>query len=147
MNINFYVVTKPEDIFLHQKTKKYAWREEIKDMEGKWQQLEEKSSNKTKESYSSACDDDLVSCKKPKYIEEYNRAVEDILEKVKVHDKLRDNYSSTPKKTSWKKEDYDIEDEIRKLKEKNNLRKSTINDDIKTPTFTERYLQRQINMY
>ena len=98
-----------------------------------------------KEIYSTACDDDLVSCKKPKYIEEYNKAVEDILEKVKVHDKLRDNYSSTPKKTSWKKEDYDIEDEIRKLKEKNNLRKSTINDDIKTPTFTERYLQRQIN--
>ena len=108
-------------------------------MEGKWQQLEEKSN------YSHACDDGLVSCKKPKYIEEYNKAVEDILEKVKVHDKLKDNYSSTPMKASWKKEEFEIEDEIRKLKEKNNLRKSTIHDDIKTPTFTERYLQRQIN--
>ena len=52
-------------IFLKQETKKYAWREEIKDMEGKWQTLEEKSSNKMKEIYSDVSGDDLVFCKKP----------------------------------------------------------------------------------
>ena len=146
-NITYIHVTLSQKYILNQKTKKYAWREEIKDMEGKWtgKQLEEKSSIQLKEIYSNACDDDLVSCKKPKYIEEYNKAVEDILEKVKIHDKLKDNYSSTPTKTSWKKEDFEIEDEIRKLKERNNFRKSTIQDEIKAPTFSERYLQRQIN--
>ena len=101
---------------------------------------------------------DQFSNKKPKYIEDYNKTVEDILEKVKLQEKLKENsWSSAPRKTSWKREDFDIEEEIRKLKEKNMLRKSTMLSD-KTddtdarkvkievkPSFTERYLQKQID--
>ena len=101
---------------------------------------------------------DQFSNKKPKYIEDYNKTVEDILEKVKLQEKLKENsWSSAPRKTSWKREDFDIEEEIRKLKDKNMLRKSTMlsdkTDDMDTrkvkvevkPSFTERYLQKQID--
>ena len=134
----------------------------MRDLEGGRQQLTEKNSYKMKEIVINDGPgwDSRAECHhRPKYIEDYNRAMEDILEKVKLHDKLKTNSmsSSLPRKTSWKKEDFDIEEEVRKLKEKNMLRKSTMlsdkHDDIDArkvkievkPSFTERYLQKQID--
>ena len=100
------------------KKKNYVWREEMKGMEDKWISLNEKGSKTTRE------DENM----NPKYIDDYNKTVENLLTQIKSDRKLAD-ITPVPKNKIFSEMDMmDIEKDVRKLQEKNNLRRSLITE-------------------
>ena len=100
------------------KKKNYVWREEMKGMEDKWISLNEKGSKTTRG------DENM----NPKYIDDYNKTVENLLTQIKSDRKLAD-ITPVPKNKIFSEMDMmDLEKDVRKLQEKNNLRRSLITE-------------------
>ena len=90
----------------------------MKGMEKQWQTLTEKNPLKNHDN----------SIQNNKHIDDYNKSIDEILFQINASNKLKDIYSPSKKKSAKADEMIDIEKEVKKLQEKNNLRKSYMTD-------------------